>query len=185
MQTQSDVNRSLWTGRAVSFSPLSRWGPGRAIKLSAVPFCLLQIIKLCLVTQGDQRHPALIHRHQEVEKSWKFVLRFNCLQYYTEMSISVISKWNFPGFGFPTAVCFFSFGRLDRLVVSGIFILWNYLDIAIELLNLLHRWNQVSSLCVSFSAVFCFLGVSQVLKLLPHILDTICQCQTHHKCWKK
>lgn len=70
-------------GSAVAFSPLPMWGPGRAIKLSAVPFCVSQIIKLRPVTQGDERHPALIHRHQEMDKSWKFVLAFNYLQYYT------------------------------------------------------------------------------------------------------
>lgn len=181
MQTQKDVSRSLWTGRAVSFSPLPRWGPGRAIKLSAVPFYLLQIIKLCLVTQRDQRHPALIHRHQGVEKSWKFVL----------ISSSITHKWVYLLFlnGISLALAswllcgFFCFARLDSLVISGIFILWNCSVIAIELLDLLHRWNQVSSLCVSFSAVFCFFGASQIPKLLPPMLDTI--CQTYQECWKK
>lgn len=59
------------------------WGPGSAIKLSAVPFWVLQIMKFYLITQGDQMHPALIHRHEVMEKSRKFVLAFNYLQYYT------------------------------------------------------------------------------------------------------
>ena len=58
----------------------------------------------------------------------------------------------------------FYFARLDSLVVSGFFVLWSCSDIVIELLSLLRKWSQVSSIRVSLSAVFAFLGDLKFLK---------------------
>lgn len=73
------------------------------------------------------------------------------------------------------------FAGLDSPAVSDIFILGGCLGKASELLSLLYNWNQASSVRVS-SAVSAFLGS---LSSFPPNLDTIFQCQTQQRCWKK